>query len=788
MDTKRILLSADWRFHYGDCPEAWYAGYDDRSWERVTLPHDFAVCAPFSEEHASGTGYLRGGTAWYRVRFVIPEECRGRSVRIAFDGVYKNSQVWCNSCYLGKRPSGYAPFSYDITHCARFGQEGNVLCVRVSHEDISDSRWYTGSGITRPVMLIVEERVHPADGGVFFYTGEIDLFADDAERPAPARAKKAALHLRVCLKNDSDTEQTAEILAGLEPVLSKDRAAYGYFAKPSGPEDPISEDRFRFPAETVTIPPHGETVSVLSGTILSPRLWSPKDPQLYSLSVALKGKGGSYLAVRFSVGIRDLRFDPDQGFFLNGIPTKLRGVCVHEDAGCLGAAVPREVWERRLELLKACGTNAIRMSHNPHADELYTLCDEMGFFVMDEAFDEWENPKNKWWHGHNVYPPRHQGSYEDFPAWHETDLRAMVRRGRNHPSIILWSIGNEIDYPNDPYCHPMFGEMTGNNDANKPAAERRFDPDKPNMERLAVIARELAAIVRDEDNTREVTIAAAFPELSTRIGFIDAIRVVGYNYREQFYTEDHARFPDKVFLGSENGHGEEAWRAVADNGFICGQFLWTGIDYLGEAHGWPVHGSPAGLLTTAGFPKARYFERKRIWADSVAEDAGNDRFGSSDENRDPGDPAGGSESAVREYPDADGWRITIEGTSAEDDGRADTDPAARCRAVFWRPLRADAGKEAGERWRKRTEETGFVGQILISLVDADDLPVRDHDRVIAVRVEGPGELIGLDNGDLSDNTPFTETARRTTEGNLAAYVRRTGEGAIGITVTEKENA
>ncbi len=275
----------------------------------------------------------------------------------------------------------------------------------------------------------------------------------------------------------------------------------------------------------------------------------------------------------------------------------------------------QEVWQRRLERLKEAGCNAIRCSHNPHMPELYDLCDRMGFYMMDEAFDEWENPKNKWHQGHNVYPPKHQGYYEDFPEWHEKDLEAMVRRDRNHPSVILYSIGNEVDYPNDPYCHPMFQTMTGNNDANKPEAEQQYDANKPNMERLAVIAKKLTAIVKKADDSRPVTVAAAFPELSTYIGFIDGLDVVGYNYKEHLYKQDHERFPDKTFLGSENGHSYEAWRAVTDNDYICGQFLWTGIDYLGEAHGWPVHGSTAGILSTAGLPKPDFYRRKTFWSD-----------------------------------------------------------------------------------------------------------------------------------------------------------------------------
>ncbi|HBA46817.1 MAG TPA: hypothetical protein DCZ91_03260 [Lachnospiraceae bacterium] len=362
----------------------------------------------------------------------------------------------------------------------------------------------------------------------------------------------------------------------------------------------------------------GETViggeCTLSSNLEHAMLWSPEHPYLYTLRTwyALSD-GDFYLADETRAGIRRAEFYPDRGFFLNGAETKLKGVCVHHDGGVLGAAMEPEVWQRRLEALRECGCNAIRCSHNPHMPELYNLCDSMGFLVMDEAFDEWENAKNKWSTGHNVYPPVHEGYFEAFPAWHDADLRAMVRRDRNHPSVILWSIGNEIDYPNDPYCHPSFASMTGNNDAHKPAAERQYDPDKPNAVRLVAIAEELEKIVREEDDTRPVTLAAAFPELSAETGLFRGLDVVGYNYKEHLYAKDHGRFPEKPFLGSENGHGYKAWLAVRDLPYISGQFLWTGIDYLGEAHGWPVHGSPAGILTCAGDRKPEFYRRKSFW-------------------------------------------------------------------------------------------------------------------------------------------------------------------------------
>lgn len=726
MNTITIELTQNWRFHLGDCEGAWYKGFDDSAWRKVMIPHDWSVEAPFSPKYSSGTGYLQGGTGWYRVRFRLPEEYRGKCVRLVFDGVYKNSQVFCNSYYLGKRPNGYVSFSYDISDFAVFGEEENEISVKVVHEDLADSRWFTGSGITRKVSLLVEEPVHPVEYGCVFRT---DGISGEGEKMS---AQVTVAHEAVNTGNENaELEIRTRLLSGEEQIVAEF-------------------------AGRLTLAP-GETGKLVQGGgVEKPRLWSPENPCLYRMQSWYRVNGESeYLVHEEKVGIRTIAFCPEDGFFLNGVNRKIKGVCVHHDGGCLGAAMRPEVWQRRLTVLKECGCNAIRCSHNPHMPELYALCDAMGFFMMDEAFDEWENPKNKWSVGHNVYPPKHQGYYEDFPEWHEKDLRAMVRRDRNHPSVILWSIGNEIDYPNDPYCHPMFETMTGNNDANKPAAERQYNPDKPNMKRLAVLAKRLADVVREEDISRPVTLAAAFPELSSELGFFDALSVVGYNYKEHLYEKDHGRFPDKTFLGSENGHSEEAWRAVTDNPYICGQFLWTGIDYLGEAHGWPIHGSSAGLLTTAGFPKPEYDRRKALWRDDDSKTAKDHAESVAD---------------VADCPAENGTAMVCK--------NAESSAAAGLDATLWKEQDALTGQS----WEECSARPGYLYQLLVKLVDKEGRKIVSCDREVEVQVLGDGCLAGIDNGDLADVTPFSAGYRRTYKGDLAVYVRRTGAGDIRVSV------
>ncbi|MCM1200272.1 MAG: glycoside hydrolase family 2 [Bacteroides fragilis] len=718
MDTRTIALQENWRFHLGECEDAWYKGYDDSGWREVTVPHDWSVEAPFSRTCSSGTGYLQGGTGWYRTRFTLPEEYRGKRIRLVFDGVYKNSRVFCNSYYLGKRPNGYVSFSYDISGFVLFGEAENEISVKVVHEDLADSRWFTGSGITRKVTLLVEEPVHPVEYGCTFLTNGIS-----------GEGEHACAQIEVVHEPVNTGNERVELSVRTVLLSGEGNAAAELCGE-------------------LTLAP-GETGKlVLKGAVERPRLWSPDDPYLYRMQTKYRVNGREeYLVWEEKTGIRTIDFCPDKGFFLNGVNRKIKGVCVHHDGGCLGAAMRPEVWQRRLQSLKGCGCNAIRCSHNPHMPELYALCDAMGFLVMDEAFDEWENPKNKWSVGHNVYPPKHQGYYEDFPEWHEKDLRAMVRRDRNHPCVILWSIGNEIDYPNDPYCHPMFETMTGNNDANKPAAERQYNADRPNMERIAVIAKRLASIVREEDESRPVTVAAAFPELSAELGFFDAFSVVGYNYKEHLYEKDHERFPDKTFLGSENSHSGEAWRAVTDHPYICGQFLWTGIDYLGEARGWPVHGSPAGILTTAGFPKPEYERRRALWLGTDSK-----------------------EYAARQTEtgaEVESEKAEISGNTGEADGLS---------AILWK----EKDILSGEPWESNAGKTGYLYQILVKLTDKDGKKAAADDRVVEAQVLGDGRLAGIDNGDLADATPFFAGSRKTYRGDLAVYVRRTGMGEIRV--------
>ena len=336
--------------------------------------------------------------------------------------------------------------------------------------------------------------------------------------------------------------------------------------------------------------------------INNPKLWSVETPELYTLRSRI-GTDSTYSVdqTQETFGIRTIKFDPDKGFFLNGKSMKMKGVCLHHDAGCLGAAVPDKVLERRLLLMKEIGANAIRTSHNPPAPELLDMCDRLGLLVIDEAFDEFTPAKNKWVTGRNNGLPSRFGYGEVFEQWSVIDAGDMVRRDRNHPSIIMWSIGNEIDYPNDPFSHPALG-----ND---------YRPEQPSAENLVKYAKPLIDIVKKYDKTRPVTAALASITMSNAVGLAQMLDVVGYNYQEQYYESDHETYPNRVIYGSENDDRYNLWTAVTDNEYISGQFLWTGVDYLGEANRFPNTANGAGLFDLCGYKKTIGWFRQSLWSE-----------------------------------------------------------------------------------------------------------------------------------------------------------------------------
>jgi hypothetical protein len=732
-----------------------------RTARTVDLPHDWSVEGVLSPDAASATGYLPGGVGWYRKTVDIPAKCAGQKVYLCFEGVYNRSTVWVNGQEVGYRPNGYVSFLYDITPYVMAGKPAEIA-VRVDHSLSADSRWYTGSGIYRDVWLVYADPVHIAPWGVYAY-------------PATATEREGVLHVETELENGSAT-----------PVA-------------------LTVDSELFAADGRSVARQFRQVTVAAGRnetvidelkVTDPLLWSVDTPNLYTLKTVVSKDGRPIDETTTVTGFRTFVFDPDRGFALNGEAMKVRGVCIHHDAGVLGSAVPREVWRRRLIALKGLGVNAIRTSHNPQAPDLYELCDELGLLVLNEAYDEWEFPKRKWLEGWNVGVPGFQGSSDFFGEWGETDLADFVRRDRNHPSVFAWSIGNEVDYPNDPYSHPV---LDGDGSFTQPIFGG-YRPDAPDAMRLGAIAGRLAAVVRRYDPSRPVTAGLAGVAMSNETEYPGTLDIAGYNYTESKYDEDHARYPQRVLYGSENSHDYSAWKAVTDRDFIFGQFLWTGIDYLGEARAWPTRGFYSGLLDFAGFVKPRGYFRASLWSDEPMARLGTYPVPAR-EQRPSMDAwpvwnyAEGQMIRVVCYTNAAQARLELNGEPLGQTKPYDGETGIIAWDIPFRPgtlevIGLDAAGSETARHAIQTsgrpvalrivESDGAIGrdrgvaQVAVQVTDAAGIPVMLSDDLVTCTVTGPAHLLGLEAGNNTDMTDYTDNEHRVFHGRMMACIEANG--------------
>lgn len=571
---QRLSMDPGWRFVLGDPKGAEQPAFDDRSWRRLDLPHDWSIEGTPSQDAPAGGrgGYFPTGIGWYRKAFRLPAGARGRETWLEFDGVYMNSDVWINGVHLGRRPYGYVSFAHDITKYVASGV--NVVAVRVDNSLQPNSRWYSGSGIYRHVWLEVVDPLHVGHWGTYVMTPTVD-----------AAGATVVIHTRV--ENDRGTGRGGVLRTLIVDAEGREVALTG---------------------ATFSLAPRANVEIEHRLQVKAPRLWSVETPTLYTLRSEVLDGGRVVDVITTPFGIRSIAYDQDRGFLLNGVRVKMRGVNLHDDGGAVGAAVPVRIWERRLELLKAMGANAIRTSHNPPAPEFLDLCDRLGFLVMAEAFDEWTIGKVA------------EGYHNYFQEWSERDVTDFVRRDRNHPSIVLWSAGNEI------------GEQS--------------TPDG------ARVLRQLVDVFHREDPTRPVTTGndniAADGHPAT-LDFLNAEDIVGYNYadrwherRELFVEQDRHDHPDWKMIGTESGsifqsfderyslgndssvvrpnytagmvQAERLWKWVTLHDYFAGNFMWTGIDYLGEST-WPFKGFASGAMDITGRPKDAYYLYQSMWTD-----------------------------------------------------------------------------------------------------------------------------------------------------------------------------
>ena len=766
-DSKKI--NDNWKFNLKDVSDAKNTTLDDSKWQSVNVPHDWSVKGQLSPTLASCTGYLPGGIGWYRKSVNIPQSKTGEKVYLYFEGVYNRSEVFINGHSLGKRPNGYISFAYDATPYVKYGAE-NTISVRVDHSQSADSRWYTGSGIYRDVWLVYANPVHIAQWGVYAYP-EVNKGA-------------GILNVDVDVENGSAAKS---ILTVVNELISKDGKSVG---KSSNKVEVAANQSGKISAKM---------------NVKNPQLWDLENPNLYQLKTTVLKDGKQIDQTITKTGFRNFTFDPNNGFALNGKWMKMKGVCLHHDAGVLGSAVPREVWETRLKTLKEIGVNAIRTSHNPQAPVFYELCDELGLLVLNEAYDEWEFPKRKWLEGWNYGTPGFEGSFDIFAEYGEKDLEDFVRRDRNHLSVFAWSIGNEVDYPNDPYSHPVLNK---GKEGFGQAAYGGYKKDAPDAMRLGAIAKRLVAAVKKYDKSRPTTAGLAGVAMSNETEYPGALDITGYNYTESKYQSDHEKYPKRVIFGSENVHDMEPWLAVKNNKHIFGQFLWTGIDYLGESGRWPSRGFYSGLVDFAGIIKPRGYFRQSLWSDKPMAYIGTYPLkNEKDISKDAWaiwNYTQGEKIRVVCYTNAAKARLELNGKVVGETKSYDE----KTGIIYWdipfasgklEAIGLDKNDKEVSRYaitstQQPTELTiadknitiakdKGVAKIMVQLKDQNGLPVMLSDNEVTCTISGPGTLLGLEAGNNSDMTDYTDNVQRVFHGHIAAYIQSNGNSSEPIKVT-----
>lgn len=727
-------IDADWRFNLGDVEGASATSFSDAAWRQLNLPHDWSIEGEYNQANPTGRGggYLPAGIGWYRKSLVLPTSESGKRIFVTFDGVMANSEVWINGQSLGKRPYGYVPFTYELTGKVSFDKP-NSLAVRVDNSLQPASRWYAGAGIYRHVWLQCLNPVHLEQNSVYITT---PLITKD----------KATVNIQATVFNQS--KKTEKITV---QTLVKS----------------LDGQRFLTTENSFSIAAGQKVDSKQTLNVLQPKIWDIKEPNLYTAVTTIRTGKTVIDEQTTTFGIRAFHFEAATGFWLNGRNLKMYGVCLHQDAGALGVAVPASIWKTRLEMLREIGVNAIRTAHNPMEPAFYDLCDQLGFLVMDETFDTWTASK----------PGANQGYNQYFNQWWEADTKAMVLRDRNHPSIVLYSVGNEI-----------------RDRLNTDEGRQRFLQQRD--------------LVHQLDPSRPVTMALFRPnEMQVYSnGFADLLDVLGQNYRENELLAAHNDKPERKVIGTENGHDSKTWLALRDNAFMSGQFLWTGIDYLGEAN-WPDISHASGLITRTGGMKPSGYQRQSWWSSKpmVKLVRAEDNMGKGALVLDwtPVDFGTYDEAYVSVYSNCDEVELFLNGESK---GKQAIHPDATPR--FWN-IGFDPGSLKAVGYNKgqvvatdelRTAESAVKVQlsskqstlttdwndiacIKATLVDNKGERNPNTNPKLTFTVTGPGILQAVDNGDILSHEKYATNTRTPFRGEAFAYVRATGPGKIILKVS-----
>jgi len=759
---RKQLFDYDWKFFLGDAAEAKANDFNDEGWRKLDLPHDWSIEGKVNPKNTTGGGggYFPAGIGWYRKTFQVPDEWKAKKIAIYFEGVYMNSEVFINGKSLGVYPYGYSSFSYDLTPYLSLGKE-NVIAVRVDNSLQINSRWYSGSGIYRHVWMIVANPVHIAQWGVAISTPDVSV-------------KKASVVVKTMVKNETSVSQKIILTTNLFNASSKNAGHH--------------QSKIELAANN-----EKEITQII--LVDNPGLWSPDNPHLYRAQIQISNNKQKLDETKTEFGIRSIKFTAENGFQLNGKTVKINGGCVHHDNGCLGAAAFDRAEERKIELLKAGGFNAIRTSHNPPSEAFLNACDRLGVLVIDESFDCWRIGKNN-----NDYATH-------FDKWWKKDLDAMVLRDRNHPAVFIWSIGNEI-----------------------------VERGKPEAVATATM---LLQEIKKLDTTRPVTSAIVNLDKWEKLDSLMAVHdVVGYNYHLNSAAEDHKRVPSRIIVQTESYPKEafENWKLVQENNFVIGDFVWTAMDYLGESgigrwyysgdipgEHWeheffPWHGAYCGDIDLIGWRKPISHYRSMLYNE--------------DEKlylavREPApEPLEIKETWWSVWPTWESWTWPgFEGKSVLVEvyskypkirlylndrlaGEKNTSIEQKFKATFVIPYATGVLKAVGVENNKEVEfkilqtsgdaakmkltadrkEISSNGQdlsfITVEITDKDGVLQPNASNRLQFKIEGPGIIAGVDNADMKDWDQYTGNTRKALKGRALVVIKSTHQaGEIKLSIT-----
>ncbi|CAD0000583.1 glycoside hydrolase [Flavobacterium chungangense] len=751
-------FNQNWNFKLGDHPTAIQSDFNTADWRTLQLPHDWSIEGAFNKDNPTkqAQAFLPAGKGWYRKTFTLPEDWATKNVSIEFAGVFKNSEVFINGHSLGMRPNGYISFTYELSQYLNFGKE-NVIAVKVDNDAQPNSRWYTGSGIYRNVRLVASEKLHVAKWGTYVTTPEVS-------------AEKASVHLEVTIENKTNSEKEFQLVTSILDANNKEVAN--------------AKTTEKIGANTNAKKIHNLNVN-------QPKLWDTEHPNLYKIVTTIYENSKAVDNYETPLGFRFFSFDAEKGFSLNGKPTKILGVCLHHDNGALGAVENIHAVKRKLKIMKEMGANAIRMAHNPHSLEMMQLCDEMGFIVQDEFTDVWKKKKVT-----NDY-------HKDWDAWHKQDLEDFIKRDRNHPSVIMWSIGNEI--------------------------REQFDSTG------IAITRELAQIVKSLDMTRPVT--SALTENVIEKNFIyqsGALDLLGFNYKHEDYKDFPVRFKGQKILASESvsaletrghydfpsdgikawppKHGapfdgnadwtvsafdqvqsywgtthETNWKTIKKQDFMAGTFIWTGFDYLGEPdpYPYPARSSYFGIIDLAGFPKDVYYMYQSEWTTKpVLHIFPHWNW-----------TAGQEVDVWAYYNNADEVELFLNGKSLGKKAKQNDDLHISWR-VKYEPgtIKAVSRKDGKVVLEKEIHTAGAASKIdlkvnkstikndtydlvyvTVSIVDKEGNLLPNANDLINFEVTGGGKLVGVDNGYQANLDSFKANSCKLFNGKCIAIIQSNGK-------------